>query len=112
VLAFACALAMVRAERRARRSFYTALGFQEELISALMVQKGPVSTQLALVRQSSVASGIRLEELRSRMGGAQVKAQRAFRFTRALNDSRPTGEERPALAPARRSRRVHRREPS
>lgn len=112
VLALVCALAMVRAERRARRNFYMTLGFNEELVSALMAQKGPVSTQLALVRQSAAASGVRLEELRSRAAGLQAGAQRAFRFTRALNDPRTTGDERPALAPARRGRRFNRRDRS
>jgi hypothetical protein len=112
VLALACALAMVRAERRARRHLYTALGLHDELVSVLMGQKGPVSTQLAVVRQSPVASGVRPEELRSRVDGQQPKAQRSFRFTRALNAPRTIGDERPALAPARRSRRFNGRDPS
>jgi len=111
VLALACALAMVQAERRTRRNLYRALGFNEELVSALMAQKGPISTQLARVRQSAVASGVRVEDLRSRGAGLRTQRQRAFRFTRARNGPRP-GDERRVLAPARRSRTLDRRDPS
>ena len=112
VLALACALAMVQAERRTRRNLYRALGFNEELVSALMAQKGPISTQLARVRQSAVASGVRVEDLRSRGAGLRTQTQRAFRFTRARNDPRTPGDERAALAPARRSRSLDRRDSS
>ena len=112
VLALACALAMVRAERRARRNLYTTLGFDEELVVALMDQKGPVSKQLALVRQGAMGSGVRLEEFRSRAAGLETKTQRSIQFTRALNDPPTTGNERAALAPARRRRRLSGRDPS
>ena len=104
VLALGCAVAMARAERRARRHLYTALGINEELVAVLMARKGPVSTQLALVRQNAVASGVRLEEVQAR--AAETTMQRSFRFTGALDNSRVIGDERPALAPARRGRRI------
>lgn len=103
---------MVRAEQRARRNLYTSLGFNDELVSALMAQRGPVSTQLALVRQSAVASGVRPEELRLRGAALRTEAQRSLRFTRTPSDPRTAGDERTTLAPARRSRRLDRRDPS
>lgn len=64
LVAVACALATIRAERRARRNLYASLGLNEDLISLLMVQKGPVSAQLAHVRKASVSGGVRLDDLR------------------------------------------------
>ena len=78
VVAAACLLATIRAERRARRNLYASLGLNEDLISLLMAQKGSVSTQLAHVRQASLSGGVRLEDLR-RTEGAQTAAQLAGR---------------------------------
>ena len=64
VAVVACVLATIRAEQRARRSLYASLGLAEDLISILMARKGSVSVQLALVRQASLSSRARLEELR------------------------------------------------
>ena len=106
------AVALFRAERRARHSLYSALGVGDDLIPALMSQKGPISAQMALLRQTGLTAPIgRPDELRGRADGLQAPAQRAFRFTRALNGARG-GRERPALAPVRRSPRLDRREPS
>ena len=55
VLTVCCAVAAMRAERRARRNLYASLGLNEELISVLMAQKGTISAQLATVRQASVS---------------------------------------------------------
>lgn len=62
--AAACVAATIKAERRARRSLYGSLGMSEDLISVLMGRKGSVAVQLALVRQASLSSGVRLEDLR------------------------------------------------
>ena len=64
VVAVACVLATIRAERRTRRNREASLGFSEDLIAVLMTRKGPVSAQLALVRQASISGGIRLDDLR------------------------------------------------
>jgi hypothetical protein len=105
------AVTLFRAERRARHSLYAALGVSDDLIPALMSQKGPVSAQMALVRQIDLTAPIaRPEETRGRAEGLQAPAQRAFRFTRALNSARGAGRERPAVAPARRSSPLDRRE--
>ena len=61
--AAACVLATIKAERRARRSLYGSLGLSEDLISVLMGRKGPVSVQLALVRQASLSSRARMDDL-------------------------------------------------
>ena len=54
----ACTMASSQAERRARRNLYAALGFNEDLIAELMSQKASVSVQLALVRRTSLSSGL------------------------------------------------------
>ena len=64
VVVVACVLAAIKAEQRARRNLYASLGLAEDLISILMARTGSVSVQLALVRQASLSSGVRLEELR------------------------------------------------
>jgi hypothetical protein len=68
VVTAVCAVAAPRAERRARRSFYASLGFDEDLISILMAQKGSVSVQLARVRQAALSSGGRPQALRGAEG--------------------------------------------
>jgi hypothetical protein len=98
VMIAACVLAMMRAERRTRRSLYASLGFGEDLISVLMTRRGPVSMQLALVRQASISGRIRLDELRR---PERSRRRRSFRFKKAQDDG-PTGLGRPALAPVRR----------
>jgi len=100
VVVVACVLATIRAERRARRNLYASLGVGEDLVQVLMARKGSVSVQLALVRQASISSGVRPEDLR-RIDGSQTAEQRSFRFTRAPADAPPSGSERPALAPVR-----------
>jgi hypothetical protein len=87
-LAIAVGVAMHRAERRARYSLYAALGYGDDLISTLMVQKGPVSAQLALIRKTAIAPGLRPDELRTGADSLQTTAQRAFRLTRAVNGAR------------------------
>jgi hypothetical protein len=64
----AVALATIRAERRARRNLYGALGLGDDLISVLMARKGSVSAQLALVRQAALSNRARLEDLRRAEG--------------------------------------------
>ncbi|MGH6963689.1 MAG: hypothetical protein ACREE0_04340 [Phenylobacterium sp.] len=81
VVAFACVSATIRAERRARRNLYASFDLNEDLISALMAQRGSVSVQLARIRQASISRGIRLQDLRPSEGGG----------------------DRPAFAPARRN---------
>jgi hypothetical protein len=102
-VAGACLLATTRAERRARRNLYSSLGLSDELISVLMRRKGPVSVQLALVRQASVSGGIRLEDFQ-RAEGRQVATQRSFRFPSNSHGAHPVGSDRRTLAPARRNR--------
>ena len=97
----ACVLATTRAERRARHNLYASLGLGQGLIAVLMARKGPVSVQLALVRQASISSGVRLEDLRRTEGGKTI-AQRSFRFTRTPDEGRQVGSDLPARAPARR----------
>jgi hypothetical protein len=58
-------LATIRAERRARRNLYGALGLGDDLVSVLMARKGSVSVQLALVRQATLSNRARPEELRA-----------------------------------------------
>ena len=112
-VAIAATLAMFRAERRARQALYETLGVSRDLIPILMAQRGPVSAQVALVRKTDLAAPIaRPEELRGRADSLQAPGQRAFRLTRALNGARMAGRERPAMAAARRSPRLNRREPS
>jgi hypothetical protein len=76
VAVVACVLATIRAERRTRRSLYASLGLGEDLTSVLMTRKGPVSEQLALVRQASISGGVRLDDLRRAEGS---RCQRPFR---------------------------------
>lgn len=90
-LAIAVVVMMRRAERRARHALYVALGVGDDLIAALMTQKGPVSAQMALVRQTSIIAGPRPDEMPSRDGG-----HRAFRYTRALNGTRTASQARAA----------------
>src|SRR4029453_15997282 len=85
VLTVCCTVAAMRAERRARRNLYGSLGLNEELISALMAQKGTISDQLATVRQASVSTGIRPEDL-PQVDGLLRPPQRSFRFTREAAD--------------------------
>jgi hypothetical protein len=55
VVMVACVLAAIRAEQRARRNLYASLGLGEDAVATLMTEKGPVSVQLALVRQASIS---------------------------------------------------------
>ena len=103
VLTACCAVAAMRAERRARRNLYASLGLNEELISALMAQKGTISAQLAVVRQTSVSAGVRPEDL-PQVDGLPGAAQRSFRFTRETAEPPGAGGEQVELAPVRRSR--------
>lgn len=105
----AVVMAMLRAERRARHAFYLAVGLGEDLTSALMMQKGPVSAQLAAVRKTPLGVATRPEDIRVRPEIIQGAGQRSFRITRALN-GRPAAHDRPP-PPARRSPRLDRREP-
>ncbi|MDB5423577.1 MAG: hypothetical protein JWQ29_993 [Phenylobacterium sp.] len=112
VVTLAVALGLSRAERRARRSLYGALGISEDLIPALMSQKGPVSAQIALVRDRGLAPpAARPDETRGAPGGLQEPARRSFRLDRGLNGARTAGGEPPGLAAARRRVRADRREP-
>ena len=74
IVASACVLATIRAERRARRSLYGSFGLNEDLISMLMTQKESVSVQLAQIRQASISRGIRLQDLRPAEGGSERTA--------------------------------------
>jgi len=51
----AMVLAMGRAERRARRSLFRALGLPEETVELLMARNGDVLAELALVRRQDLA---------------------------------------------------------
>jgi hypothetical protein len=55
VVVVACVLATIRAEQRARRNLYASLGLGEDVVAILMARKGPVSVQLARVRQASIS---------------------------------------------------------
>jgi len=103
VLAACCAVAAMRAERRARRNLYTSLGLNEELIAALMAQKGTISAQLAVVRQTSDSAEVRAEDV-PQADGLLGAPQRSFRFTRDTAELRGVGGDQPELAPIRRSR--------
>lgn len=59
LLAIAVLVAMARAERRAHRSFYRALGYSEDAIDALKRPNGPVAAQLMQVRQAPGATARR-----------------------------------------------------
>ena len=112
VLTACCAVAAMRAERRARRNLYASLGLNEELISALMAHKGTISAQLAMVRQTSASAGIPPEDVRQ-VDGLPGPPQRSFRFTRETAEFRGAEGDRVELAPVRRSRPpLARRDPS
>jgi hypothetical protein len=106
----AVAIAMRQAERQARRTLYRALGYDDKLIDPLMAQKGPVSTQLALIRKTPIITAQRSEEMRGDADRLQSVAQGAFRYTRALNGTRAS-HQRSALA-ARHEARPEPRDPS
>jgi len=104
VLTACCAVAAMRAERRARRNLYASLGLDEELISALMARKGTISAQLAAVRQTSVSAGMEPEDL-PQIDGPLDAPQRSFRFTRETAELRGAEAGRIELARVHRSRR-------
>jgi hypothetical protein len=52
ILLIALVVAMLRAERRARRSLYRALDLSEDTVEALMSRNGDVRAELTLVRIS------------------------------------------------------------
>lgn len=99
VLAVVCVRVMVKAERRARRNLYASLGCHADLIPLLMARKGPVSVQLARLRQALLSGGALPDDLRQAEG---VAAQRSFRFAPKTGDQGAAASEQPALAPARR----------
>ena len=103
VLTACCAVAAMRAERRARRNLYTSLGLNEELIAALMAQKGTISAQLAVVRQTSDSAEVRPEDV-PQADGLLGAPQRSFRFTRDTAELRGVGGDQLELVPIRRSR--------
>ena len=97
---FAGVLAMRRADLRARRTLYQTLGYGDDLIARLSAQKGPVSAQLTLTRNSAIISSSRIEELRDHAGGLQGEVQPVCRHTRAFNGTR-SGHERSTAAARR-----------
>ncbi len=104
-------LAMQRAEQRARRAMFTAMGLNPELTEALLLQRGSASAQISLVRQTSAAGGARPEEARTASELPPLAPQRPFRFTRVLGDAR-VQRERLMQPQPRRQDRQDRREPS
>ncbi|HEY2750150.1 hypothetical protein [Phenylobacterium sp.] len=56
VAAAAMAVAMVRAERRARRRLYQALGLGHQAIDLLMARNGDVLSELSILRNSQVTT--------------------------------------------------------
>ena len=103
VAAIAIVLAMGRAERRARRALYSALGFSDQLIVALMAQKGSIANQLALIRETNVATTA--DPPRAGVDVLQAPAPRSFRLTRSPSGARTA---RAARALKRRSARLDR----
>ena len=89
---------------------YASLGYDEELIVALMEQKGPISAQLALVRQMSLSVG-RSDEVRNYADIPQIAAYRSFRFGRSASEARLAGRDRAAGGAERRVIPRDRREP-
>ena len=107
VAVIAVTLAMGRAERRARRMLYAALGYSDQLIVALMAQKGPIANQLALVRETSVVTAA--DPARAGADALQSAASRSFRMSRSLNGARTA---RAARSSTRRGARLDRSDPS
>lgn len=95
-------LAMRRADQRARRNLYLSLGYGEDLVVALMGQKGPVSAQLAVVRKTSILTPPRPEEAPTQ-AQARPSSQRSFQYTRALNGTRTPHERAAPGADGRRN---------
>src|SRR3569833_191177 len=56
VAAVLLTLAMVRAERRARRRLYRALGLGDRMVELLMARNGDVLAELTLLRKTPAAS--------------------------------------------------------
>jgi hypothetical protein len=100
VLTACCAVAATRAERRARQNLYASLGLDDEVISALIAQKGTASAHLAMVRQTSFSA-----EDPPRLDDLPAPRQRSFRFTSGIGDPSGTRDGRIELA------RVHRARP-
>lgn len=82
-------VAMRRADQRARRNLYATLGYGEDLVSALIAQKGPVSAQLAVVRKTGALTSPRPDEAPPL---AKPSTPRTFRYTHALNGTRAAHE--------------------
>ena len=93
-------VAMRRADQRARRNLYAALGYGEDLVAALIAQKGPVSAQLAVVRKTSILTSPRPDETPSQ---AKPSTPRSFKYTRALNGTRAAHERAARNAGGRRN---------
>ena len=90
VLAVAVAagvIAMRRADQHARRTLYASLGYGDEVIGALMGQKGPISAHLALVRKASIMTGPWPDDPSLSQSRTAVQ-RRSFRYTHALNGTR------------------------
>jgi hypothetical protein len=103
VAVIAVVLAMGRAERRARRALYTALGYGDQMIAALMAQKGSISDQLALIRETRVATAP--DPTRAGVDALPSAAPRSARLTRTLNGARTA---RAARSSTRRGARLDR----
>jgi hypothetical protein len=107
VAVIAVVLAMDRAERRARRTLYTALGYNDQLVAALMVQKGSIAAQLALVRETHAPAAP--DQASAGVDALKSAAPRSLRMSRSVNGARTAPAARTSL---RRSARVDRSEPS
>ena len=90
--AVALILAMAKAERRARRTLYRALGLPEETIELLVSRNGDVLAELTAMRRRDLASLAEEEPPRAEAapaGPPPSRAASAIRLVHPLNGASP-----------------------